>query len=531
MIIISESYNGGEMEIYFDKIELVRKKQKISINALSNSIGISRGTYWRWKKKMSAPSEIELSNIAQFLKLDLSDISNLAQRTNLTKQQITESSEIWKNLGTDSTKVYDQEISEVIGKLQKMNKSLSNKMLFINGIMNTSDIAFYAKDINQKYLIANGTFLKNISLSANYEISGKTDEELYSKSESKKNIEQDSNVINQRKPLISAEQYIPGTKKKRWGMISKIPIIDSVDKVIGMVAILTDITEKKKIENINEILAESINSLNASLLIQDYKTGKCLFANERTSQIFGHKKDKFMSWNANERINKTVYNEDRQVFINNNILREANSGKKYLEFRIIKPDNQIRWLRVYYSFLNYMDRIWQISIYRDITEERNREELNKILKLNIDIVSQGIAVRDFETFQTLYENDAYEKIFCCKASHITTQEDFLNSGKWDMSDTVKEKILNAFKNKNKKTEIKYKLTTPNGKTKYIFDQLYIKKIFGKLCYCIVSTDMTFTKNEVKKAKLNIAKELKLKCIDNKTISSATNIDIKIIEAL
>ncbi|MCP3967556.1 MAG: PAS domain-containing protein [Lentisphaerae bacterium] len=513
------------MQIFFEKLEFLRKNKKISIQELCSKIGISRGTYWRCKKGVTNLSETNIFQIASELNVEVSEISDLAKRTSYTGSQISAAAEIWNNLATENIKMYDKHISEIINELKSLNTSLKNKMLFISGLMNTSDIAFYAKDFRQKYVIANLAFLNNLSLSSDYTIFNKTDDAFFNRTESRYNTEQDRKVINTRQPIISVEQYIPGTKKRKWGMISKIPIIDSDDKVIGLVAIMTDITEKKKVENINEIMAESINSLNASLIIQDFETKKILFANDKTIDIFGYEKEKFMSWTNEERIARTVYEKDRSIFLSESYLDKNHSEKKNFEFRVVKPDNQVRWLKVYYSFFDYFDRIWQVSIYRDVTEEKNQKEVNEILKLNIDFFSQGIAIRDFETFKTLYENDAYEQIFSYKASAIKSQNDFVNSGKWKMTDDVKTKILQAFNSKKKQTKLTYKVTTPDGKTKYILDQLYIKKIFGRLCYCLVSTDITFSMQEIKKIKYDIAMKLKNKNISNDIISEATGIDI------
>ena len=43
--------------------------------------------------------------------------------------------------------------------------------------------------------------------------------------------------------------YIPGTRKKGWGLISKIPILDLKGNIAGIVGTIVNITERKIAEN------------------------------------------------------------------------------------------------------------------------------------------------------------------------------------------------------------------------------------------------------------------------------------------
>jgi transcriptional regulator with XRE-family HTH domain len=136
------------MEIYFDKIKFYRKKQKLSDDELSRAIGISRGTYWRWEKGLTKLSEERVCHTANILKVDVSKISNISPRSDSTQKNISEAANVWKELIKDDRQIHDQKIQEIIYKLMNLNNSLNNITLFVNGLLKTSDIAFYAKDTN-----------------------------------------------------------------------------------------------------------------------------------------------------------------------------------------------------------------------------------------------------------------------------------------------------------------------------------------------------------------------------------------------
>ena len=366
------------MNIYYDKIKFFRKKQKISIIDICDRIGICRSTYWRWEKNVLSPSESEIRSIAELLKVEVTEISNITPHTDFTDADVTASSKAWLGLVSNNNRVYNDKISDIIMKMHDLNSSFNNIMLFVNALLKTTNIAFYAKDNSLKYIMANAAFLKTLSLNKNYNVLNKTDNDFFNKKEAKENTKQDNWVIKSNTAINSHEHYIPGTKKKMWGLFFKTPIFDYKGKALGMIAFIIDITEKKKNEEIRLILEQSINSLDLAVSIIDFSKEKYYFLNDTIESIFGINTETLKSWTREEKNKYIIYKEDIDL-VNKHFNNPSETENEFV-FRIIRPDNKkLRWLKAHYSTLIYFGKKCRLTIFNDITEKKKLINDNLII--------------------------------------------------------------------------------------------------------------------------------------------------------
>ncbi len=135
----------------------------------------------------------------------------------------------------------------------KLNDKLQEAGVIIKALLSGIDSIFYIKDSDLKYITANETFLKNISLKSTYKVYGKTDEDFFSKREAKDNYLKDEKVLLTKEMLIE-EGFIPGTRNKKWGIITRTPVLDINNNISGVITNIVDISERKKTENSNELL-------------------------------------------------------------------------------------------------------------------------------------------------------------------------------------------------------------------------------------------------------------------------------------
>lgn len=103
---------------------------------------------------------------------------------------------------------------------------------------------FY-KDINSRYLLINKTFADDLGISPE-EIIGKTDLDIFPRKLAEKYIKNDREVIKTGKRKEFDELYEPGGKNFIVHCI-KVPVKDRNGKVIGILGIAYDISEKVKL--------------------------------------------------------------------------------------------------------------------------------------------------------------------------------------------------------------------------------------------------------------------------------------------
>ncbi|RPI87570.1 MAG: PAS domain S-box protein, partial [Chloroflexi bacterium] len=133
------------------------------------------------------------------------------------------------------------------------------------------------------------------------DVIGKTDLETYPAALAEEFWRLNREVIDSGTPVINHEEPGFDVEGKPVSILStKVPLKDSQGKVVGLVGIGRDITERKQDEaRINDLLALNERILNYSPLgILTYKvTGECVFANEKAAQIVGTRVEQLRAQN------------------------------------------------------------------------------------------------------------------------------------------------------------------------------------------------------------------------------------------
>jgi PAS domain S-box-containing protein len=107
----------------------------------------------------------------------------------------------------------------------------------------------YAKDADARKIMANPADLKNLGCKTEAEAVGKTDFDLFPKETAATFFADDQAVIKEGKPVINREEKaILQGGETRWLLTSKIPWRDASGKIIGLVGIGRDITDRKNLE-------------------------------------------------------------------------------------------------------------------------------------------------------------------------------------------------------------------------------------------------------------------------------------------
>jgi PAS domain S-box-containing protein len=115
-------------------------------------------------------------------------------------------------------------------------------------IDNLPDV-IYAKDNDAHKIMANPADLKLMGCKTEAEMLGKTDFEFYPKDIAEKLIQDDHSVLWQGQSIIDREEkIIKPDGEVRWLLTTKVPWRDTTGKIVGLVGIGRDITDKKRLE-------------------------------------------------------------------------------------------------------------------------------------------------------------------------------------------------------------------------------------------------------------------------------------------
>lgn len=155
----------------------------------------------------------------------------------------------------------------------------------------------YVKDNNCRKILANRADVKATGFTEEVEILGKTDLEIFRKEDGEHGFAEDRQVIESGMPMIDQENYYQDKSGDEvWLRTSKIPLRDPDGKVIGLVGIGHNITEKRKYEEQMLLLNHSMKSLNDCVSITDIHDN-IIYVNDSFCKVYGYGKDELLGKN------------------------------------------------------------------------------------------------------------------------------------------------------------------------------------------------------------------------------------------
>jgi PAS domain S-box-containing protein len=137
-------------------------------------------------------------------------------------------------------------IGRDITKNKLAEEALAQERSLLRTLIDNLPDAVYAKDTAGRKLLVNQADLKNLHFKTEAEVINKTDFDFFPKDMAEKFWADDQKVI-QGEPVIDREEYVLNDAGgKRWLLTSKLPLRDQNGKIIGLVGIGRDITERKQ---------------------------------------------------------------------------------------------------------------------------------------------------------------------------------------------------------------------------------------------------------------------------------------------
>jgi len=132
---------------------------------------------------------------------------------------------------------------------KRVEEALAEERNLLRAVMDNVPDYIYVKDTESRYLVSNNAFARLFGDVTPKEVVGKTVFELFPPEVARKYYADDQEVIRSGNPLLNKEDYpINKEGKEIWSLTSKIPLRDSSGKIVGLVGLGRDITERKLAE-------------------------------------------------------------------------------------------------------------------------------------------------------------------------------------------------------------------------------------------------------------------------------------------
>jgi PAS domain S-box-containing protein len=402
---------GYCMHFYHDKLKQIRKQKRFSSEETAQKLGIHRTTYSSWERGKVIPSELKIRMLAKIFNVNVDVISDLIPDQAVSSVQLSTAVKDWMEIATGNKESVKQEISILFSGLTQLNRKLINTQLIVTALLSAVPSMFYVKDVNLKYITANELFLEKMSLNKHFNVFNKTDADFFPNKETALNNEEDQRVLTTGEQILDREGFIPGTRKTRWGLASKIPVYDSEGKIECVVGSFVDITDRKKEEKVREILETNINLMNDGVCIRSKKSLEYLYINKAYEDIYGYSLENFYDkffW-LNNCLHPDFKKKEMEYSRNS-------SWPKTSSFKIVRPNGEIRSIEAYFHEIELSGHIYYFFIDRDITEKIEKQK--HINDFNNAITSSGDVIWigdhgeiDKKLFKYSYISDNAEDLY------------------------------------------------------------------------------------------------------------------------
>ena len=151
-----------------------------------------------------------------------------------------------------------------INQRKQAEEKLQNERLLLRTLIDYIPDSIYSKDLNSKKTLANLTELKYVGVKSEDELLGKDDFDMYPAELAQKFFADDQMVIQTGMPVLNREEFLFDDKgQKRWLLSSKIPLRDTEGRIIGLVGIGRDITERIQAEKEIKLKNIELQKINA----------------------------------------------------------------------------------------------------------------------------------------------------------------------------------------------------------------------------------------------------------------------------
>ncbi|MDD4299249.1 MAG: PAS domain S-box protein [Methanomicrobium sp.] len=265
-----------------------------------------------------------------------------------------------------------------ISDRKKMEKELLEEVNFVQAIKDTIPAPFFYRDIAGIYHDCNRAFEELVGLCRD-EIIGKNIYDFFDRELADVYTRKDKEIIDN--PHLQQYEYAINNSCGELidVLFSKTALFGADGSVEGIVGVILDISERKKMESALRENEEKFRTL--ANYTYDWESwigpdGNFIYISPSCERITGYPASEFIS-DPFSMIDLVVHPKDRQMVADYyKSIRKESSDIRHFDFRIITKNNEERWISHYCQPVYHNDGSWagRRETKRDITLRKEFEE-------------------------------------------------------------------------------------------------------------------------------------------------------------
>lgn len=278
-------------------------------------------------------------------------------------------------LGKVITQAVDDELRRIA------ENKLTEERRLLRTIIDNIPISIYAKDLQYKKTLANKSELRHLGLESEMDVLGKTDFDIYGESVATNTQIEDQQVIREGQSILGE---VKPMGDDNWALISKLPLRNENEQIVGMVGISIDYTERKKTQEQLTIFLNLFDNISDAVQVIT-EEGQLFYLNKVAGEVLGIDPAQVGKFHVTDYLNHfptmKEWNEHvEQLKVEDHLTIERN----YMNI-ITKVEIPVE-VTVKYIFLNGKGFI--VANSRDITDrKRNENELRASEERKASLIS------------------------------------------------------------------------------------------------------------------------------------------------
>jgi PAS domain S-box-containing protein len=152
--------------------------------------------------------------------------------------------------------------NELEQRVQERTKELAHEQMLLRMLMDNMPDHIYFKDTQSRFTHINRSVAQQFSLSEPEQALGKTDFDFFTPEHAQPAFDDEQEIMRTGKPIIGKdEKETMPDGRVTWALTTKVPLRDAAGKVVGMVGISRDVTDRVRAEHLMHNLVESLPDL------------------------------------------------------------------------------------------------------------------------------------------------------------------------------------------------------------------------------------------------------------------------------
>ncbi len=257
----------------------------------------------------------------------------------------------------------------------------------LQSVIHTAPIRVFWKDRESRYLGCNQLFATDAGAMAPDAVIGKIDDDLAWRNQAELYRADDRQVMETGLPKLDFEEtQTTPDGKLMWLRISKMPLRDETNHIIGVLGIYDDITERKRVEAALRLTQFAVDH-GADLAFWIDRQARILYVNEAACRRLGYSREELLALTIPD------LDPDYQLDVWDRHWQELKEQKQLrFETRHRMKSGDIYPIEVVANYVVFEGQEYNVAFCRDITERKETEQRLKDSAKELEQVNQSLDI-------------------------------------------------------------------------------------------------------------------------------------------